>query len=86
MSAGEHPTFKAPSNPDVPIWRYMSLSRFVWLLQKKALYFARSDLLGDPFEGYYTKPMAQLEDAFVGGQLSDPDFAPRPPRLTACSL
>lgn len=32
------------------IWRYMSFSRFVWMLQRKQLWLARADLLGDPWE------------------------------------
>ncbi len=32
------------------VWRYMSYARFVWLLQKKALWLSRSDLLGDNWE------------------------------------
>ena len=32
------------------VWRYMSFPKFVWLLQKKQLWLARADLLGDPWE------------------------------------
>ena len=32
------------------MWRYMSFSRFVWLLQKKKLWLSRADRLGDPWE------------------------------------
>ena len=32
------------------VWRYMSFDRFVWLLQKKQLWLARADTLGDPWE------------------------------------
>ncbi|MGA8139733.1 MAG: hypothetical protein WB948_03535 [Desulfobaccales bacterium] len=32
------------------VWRYMTFSRFVWLLQKKQLWLSRADLLGDPWE------------------------------------
>src|SRR5260370_17843608 len=50
-----------PERPDVvaagaavvdaeKVWRYMSFSRFVWLLQKKQLWLSRADLLGDPWE------------------------------------
>src|SRR5450631_828359 len=35
---------------DQLVWRYMSFSRFVWLLQRKQLWLARADLLGDPWE------------------------------------
>lgn len=32
------------------VWRYMSFSRFVWLLQRKQLWLSRADKLGDPWE------------------------------------
>jgi hypothetical protein len=32
------------------VWRYMTFSRFLWLLQKKQLWLSRADLLGDPWE------------------------------------
>ena len=32
------------------VWRYMSYSRFVWLLQKRQLWLSRADHLGDPWE------------------------------------
>lgn len=46
-----HPVFSAPSDPQVPIWRYMDLTKYVAMLETQALFFARGDLLGDPFEG-----------------------------------
>lgn len=50
-----HPTFLQPDQPATPIWRYLSLSKFVSLIQRRALYFARADNLGDPFEGSYPR-------------------------------
>jgi hypothetical protein len=32
------------------VWRYMSFSRFVWLLHRKQLWLARADTLGDPWK------------------------------------
>jgi hypothetical protein len=32
------------------IWRYMSFSRFLWMLQRKQLWLARADRLEDPWE------------------------------------
>jgi len=46
-----HPVFREPDNLNVRIWRYMDFTKFVSLLDLHALYFARSDLLGDLFEG-----------------------------------
>ena len=35
---------------NLTVWRYMSFSRFSWLLQRKQLWLARADKLGDPWE------------------------------------
>ena len=46
-----HPEFEPPSNADTKIWRYLTLAKFISLLESRALFFCRSDKLGDPFEG-----------------------------------
>jgi hypothetical protein len=46
-----HLAFREPDNPNIKIWRYMDFTKFVSLLDLAALYFCRSDLLGDAFEG-----------------------------------
>jgi len=50
-----HPDFESPNNKDVKVWRYMDFTKFVSLLEKKSLYFARADKFNDPFEGSYSK-------------------------------
>lgn len=47
----DHPEFIQPHDINIPLWRYIDLSKFVSLLQKKKLVLPRVDLLGDPFEG-----------------------------------
>ena len=42
---GPHPTHLTRT-----LWRYMSLSRFLWMLQNKMLWLARADTLNDPWE------------------------------------
>ncbi len=32
------------------VWRYISFSRFIWLLQNKQLWLSRADMLDDPWE------------------------------------
>lgn len=49
----EHNVFERPSSGDVKIWRYLDFTKYVALLDKRALYFSRADKLGDPFEGSY---------------------------------
>ena len=55
----EHPAFEKPDNADIEIWRYMDFTKFVWLLARRQLFFARADKLGDPFEGSFPKENVQ---------------------------
>jgi hypothetical protein len=75
MAAQDHPTFEKPADPAIKIWRYIGLTKFLWMLQRGALYFSRSDLMGDPFEGHYSKITALSEDSFVAAQMTNPIFA-----------
>jgi len=49
---------KILTNPpeETKIWRYLDISKFIFMLSKKALIFSRADKLDDPFEGSYSKP------------------------------
>ena len=49
----EHPDYPTPP-PEAVLWRYMDFTKSVSLLDRSALFFARADRLGDPFEGAYT--------------------------------
>lgn len=49
----EHGDFTAP-HPDAMLWRYMDFTKFVSLLEKKAMFFPRADKLGEPFEGSFS--------------------------------
>jgi hypothetical protein len=42
----------------------MDFTKYVAMLEKRALYFCRSDLLGDPFEGTVTRKTREEMDAF----------------------
>jgi hypothetical protein len=39
----------------------MDLSKFIWMVQQQALYFCRVDALNDPYEGYYTQAMINVD-------------------------
>lgn len=54
----QHPFLDAAVDADAPVWRYFDFPKFVSLLEKRALYFSRADLLGDPLEGSFTKAYA----------------------------
>lgn len=58
MAYKEYELCIAP-NPDLVIWRYMSLQKFELMLKDKALFFCRADKFPDPFEG--TIPKKELE-------------------------
>src|SRR5688572_6426488 len=51
----------------------MSFPKFMSLLEKSALFFARPDKLGDPFEGSFGR--ANLDATFLTGEeeFTDPD-------------
>lgn len=59
----DHESFHQPPDPGVWVWRYMDLSKFAALLQKRALSFVRTDHLGDPFEGSVPASTARFWDA-----------------------
>lgn len=48
-------TWNQPENSNVPVWRYMDLPKFIDMLARKSLYFARPDTFSDPFEGVLSK-------------------------------
>ena len=56
----KHPSFLQPKNENIKIWRYMDFTKFVSLISSKSLFFCRSDLFEDPFEGSYPKTNLKL--------------------------
>ncbi len=77
MPFSENPCAKTPSDVSAPLLRYIDLAKFVDLLKESALYFARSDKLGDAFEGSMTqanlrsrRDQTEETDAGEGEQLS----------------
>ena len=62
----EHPSFTRPKGNKLKIWRYMDFTKYLSLIETKTLHFARSDTLGDPFEGSYPeKNVKQREKSFT---------------------
>jgi len=52
----EHPHLTLP-NASTVLWRYIDLAKLISLLEHRALWFARLDTLGDPYEGLPTRPL-----------------------------
>jgi len=69
-----HPSFVQPENESVKLWRYMDFSKFADLIQRRRLYFARSDYLGDKFEGSVPRPNTTIgRELFMASlKASDP--------------
>ena len=69
----EHPSFSPPCDNAV-LWRYMNFIKFISLLARSELFFARADKLGDPFEGTYSRMnnRARLEAYF--GPITNENF------------
>jgi hypothetical protein len=58
----EDKIFQAPEDKNQHLWRYTDFAKFVSLLSTKSLWFSRSDLLGDPFEGSMPKGNQDARD------------------------
>ncbi|MCJ7423214.1 hypothetical protein MUP01_02975 [Candidatus Bathyarchaeota archaeon] len=67
----EHQVFQKPSNENAKIWRYMDFTKFVSLLERRALFFSRSDKLGDRFEGSYSKANIKLRPLVYKGKIPE---------------
>jgi hypothetical protein len=71
----KHETFRLPTNKDIPIWRYMDLAKYLSMLDRRCLFFARATMLGDPFEGSSTKMMVSGREYIRANRATDPTLA-----------
>ncbi|SRR5581483_433657 len=70
----ESPIFEPPDEPNTPVWRYVSLAKFISLLERRALYFARLDHMSDAREGFVSEAaLKTILDGFDGAWRSDPE-------------
>ncbi|HUS76489.1 MAG TPA: hypothetical protein VMY43_10835 [Methanothrix sp.] len=49
---------------ETKIWRYLDISKFIYMLSKKALIFPRVDKFKDPFEGSYSKQHIKIRESY----------------------
>lgn len=54
---GVHPVFAQPPAQS-SLWKYLTLTKLVAMLENGALHFARADKFSDPFEGSWTRNRA----------------------------
>jgi len=62
MPYAPHEVFEPP-RPNARLLRYMNFTKFVSMLDTKALYFTRVDRLGDRFEGSMSRTNLRARDA-----------------------
>ncbi|MGJ5813665.1 DUF2971 domain-containing protein [Paludibaculum fermentans] len=55
-----HISIYKPQNIDKRLWRYMSLQKFMDLLQRSCLWFTRLDHFHDPYEGFLPEIITRL--------------------------
>ena len=78
VKARYHPCFREPADPNIKIWRYINLAKFIDLLQNKNLFFTRADFLreADKLEGtYHTKFSKRLNQMLFEKKITLPDNA-----------
>ena len=56
----QHPVFEAPANENAGIWRYLTFSKFISLINSHALYFTVANRFEDKWEG--TLPVQRKEN------------------------
>jgi hypothetical protein len=71
----QHESFPLPTNKDIRIWRYMDLAKYLSMLDRRSLFFARATMLGDPFEGSSTKKVISARDFIKANRVMDPRLA-----------
>jgi hypothetical protein len=49
------PLFYLPDDEDIPVSKYMDLTKFLSLICRKSIFFCRLDKLEDTYEGQYPK-------------------------------
>jgi len=55
-----HMCFIQPEDQNALVWRYMDFTKFFSVVSTGSLFLCRADLLGDPFEGSFSKANIKL--------------------------
>ena len=63
--------------PDTPLWRYLTLPKFLSFLHIRSLVFARADTLGDHFEGTFPLTSRTARDSALDNLVAQADSLPR---------
>lgn len=60
----QHECFPQPPDPQIRVWRYLDLAKFVWLLSNRKLWLSRIDLLQDSYEGTTPRILVAARDQY----------------------
>jgi hypothetical protein len=70
-----HESFQLPTNKDIPVWRYMDLAKYLSMLDRGSLFFARATQLGDSFEGSTPSSIIRAREYIRANRMTDPALA-----------
>lgn len=56
---GNHGWYPADADKNTTIWRYMDLGKFISIVQANQLWFSHRSAFDDPYEGRYSKAVAE---------------------------
>lgn len=59
MSYHTHKSCKTPKDKNNKVWRYLDFTKFISLLEERALFFSALSQFTDPMEGFLTNPTVQ---------------------------
>jgi hypothetical protein len=73
----QHPIFSSPEDENERVWRYIDFTKFISLLDRKALYFTRADKFNDKFEGSYSKLNIENRNNIYSDCTKIPELIPK---------
>ena len=75
MTLQTHPCFKEPEKKTIKVWRYLDFTKYVSLLSSQSIFFSRSDLFDDPYEGSTTQAnIKRRKDIYKKNNIPDETF------------
>jgi hypothetical protein len=79
-----HICFQQPTNPDIRVWRYVDLSKLLFLLLRRELTLVRLDTLPDKFEGLHGRNFeTAFREAMYRGLKDAQDYQGNPESVSA---
>jgi hypothetical protein len=81
-----HPIFAKRPEKGTKLWRYMSFTKLMWMLENQALYFTRIDKFEDHFEGAWPKDDLERLNKISGFNITSFTYSMRSKVAVSCWL